>query len=91
MPCEVSGAKKPLRPGRAGHVLFMHGSGKMDSDRTVRDDQSKGTAEPLLTPGTALVVQERPLPAKIPARKRGERRWVFILLAFIIAGGIGGT
>ena len=63
----------------------------MGSDRTVKDDQPKGTAEPLLTGGTALVAQERPLPAKIPARKPRKRRWVLILLAFILAGGIGGT
>ena len=58
----------------------------MGSDPTVRDDQPKATAEPLLTAGTALVAQERPLPAKIPARKPRKRNWVFLLLAFIIAG-----
>ena len=63
----------------------------MDSDPKVRDDHSKGTAEPLLTPGTALVAQERPLPAKIPVRKPRNRRWAFVLLAFLIAGGVGGT
>ena len=63
----------------------------MGSDPTVRDDQPKGTAEPLLTACTALVARERPLPAKIPARKPRKGSWVFLLLAFIIAGGIGGA
>jgi len=63
----------------------------MGSDPTVRDEQPKGTAEPLLTASTALVAQERPLPTKIPARKPRKRSWVFLLLAFIIAGGIGGV
>src|SRR5208337_3563742 len=63
----------------------------MGSDPTVRNDQPKGTAEPLPTAGTALVAQKRPLPAKIPARKPHRKNWAFLLLAFIIAGGIGGA
>jgi len=58
---------------------------------TVKDDQSKGTAEPVLRAATALVPQERPLPSKIPPRTRRQRSWVFLLLVFIMAGGVGGT
>jgi HlyD family secretion protein len=63
----------------------------MGSDPTVRDDQAKDTAEPLLTTGAALVAQDRPLPAQIPLRKPRNRRWVFVFLAFLIAGGVGGA
>jgi len=63
----------------------------MGSDPTVRDDQPKDTAEPLLTTGTALVAQNRPLPAQIPVRKPRNTRWVFVLLAFLVAVGAGGA
>jgi HlyD family secretion protein len=63
----------------------------MGPEQTVKRDHAKGPAEPLKTSGTALVAQERPLPAKIPVRKPRRRSWVFLLLAFIIAGGAGGA
>jgi len=63
----------------------------MGFEPTVKDEQSKGSAEPLRQAGTALVVPEQHLPAKVPARKPRQRSWVLFLIAFIIAGGVGGT
>ena len=63
----------------------------MGAEQTVKQDQTKQPADPVAASGTALVTQERPLPAKIPARKPRQRSWIYLLLAFMIAGGVGGT
>jgi HlyD family secretion protein len=57
----------------------------------VKDEPSRALAEPLLAASKELATQKPTLPAKIPAPKRRPSDWLFVLLAFLIAGGAGGA